>query len=340
MGGAPVPISSSAPTPIATVTSTVISPSVSKPRKSTRMTLTTLRPCASRGAASAKYADSRDVVPEAPMNNTSVVTRMPAAAATSASRVLISRDDRSPNPAQLVEHEDEDHDGQRFDGELGHREIGRAEQRVEQRHAVADRAQRQHGRHVRPRERRRYGRRDDQRREHAFVRLRWASSDSAWAGRGRPPGPCRPAPPTSATTMSTYERSDALCSAGATRRLTASSAASVRVYSRSVPKARGHARRRIRCRETNSPTDPASVNALSASVGVKPCQRPSVHRRWLPRHGCHRERQRASRASAGMTPIANPTTPSSRGPSQMRRRRFMRIGGCHRTAMERRRTRP
>ena len=49
------PMRSSARTPIATVTSTVISPSVSKPRKSTRMTFTTLRPCASVGAASAKY---------------------------------------------------------------------------------------------------------------------------------------------------------------------------------------------------------------------------------------------------------------------------------------------
>src|SRR5581483_791387 len=92
------PMRSSARTPIATVTRTVVSPSVSKPRKSTRITLTMLEPCASRGAASAKYAESLDVVPDAPMDNTSIVTRAPAARATTASRSLTNREERSPNP--------------------------------------------------------------------------------------------------------------------------------------------------------------------------------------------------------------------------------------------------
>src|SRR3954463_6503916 len=91
------PIRSSALTPIATVTSTVVSPNVSKPLKSTRITLTTLRPCASRGAASAKYAESLDVVPDAPTNSTRVVTSTPAAAATIASRTRTAVDERSPN---------------------------------------------------------------------------------------------------------------------------------------------------------------------------------------------------------------------------------------------------
>src|SRR5690606_20955893 len=52
----------SAATPTAAVTSTVISPSVSSARKSTRITLTTLRPCAWVGAASAKKSRKRGLV--------------------------------------------------------------------------------------------------------------------------------------------------------------------------------------------------------------------------------------------------------------------------------------
>src|SRR5581483_1865622 len=89
---------SSARTPMATVTSTVISPSVSNPRKSTRITLTTLDPCASRGAASMKYADSLDVVPDAPMDRTSAVTTAPAAIATIPSRIFTAPEERSPKP--------------------------------------------------------------------------------------------------------------------------------------------------------------------------------------------------------------------------------------------------
>ncbi len=53
---------SSARTPIAAVASTVISPIVSKPRKSTRMTLTMLRPWPSVGPNRQKYSRSRGAV--------------------------------------------------------------------------------------------------------------------------------------------------------------------------------------------------------------------------------------------------------------------------------------
>ena len=98
MGCRSFPMRSSARTPTATVTSTVISPRVSNPRKSTRITFTTLRPCPSVAALSVKYGESRDVVPEAPMKSTSTAMIVPAAVAMTASRTLTSGEDKSPNP--------------------------------------------------------------------------------------------------------------------------------------------------------------------------------------------------------------------------------------------------
>ena len=76
----------------------------------------------------------------------------------------------------------------------------------------------------------------------AFVELRSASSGAAAEGRGRSPARSPPAQSPSTTTVSTYERSDALCSAGATRRLSASRPASVNEYRRSACSAAGHAK--------------------------------------------------------------------------------------------------
>ena len=132
------------------------------------------------------------------MNSTSVVTRSPAAVATSASRALVSRSRQvAEAAAQLVEDEDEDHDGQCFDRELGHRQIGRAEQRVEERDAVTNGSERQHGGHVRPREGRRDGRRDDQRRDHPLVGLYRRPATRRGKDAVQPRAPYRRAPPTS-----------------------------------------------------------------------------------------------------------------------------------------------
>ena len=133
----------------ATVASTVISPSVSKARKSTRMTLTMLRPCPSVGPNSAKYSRSRGAVSVVATDSSRPPMKVPMATAITASRARTSRDDSSPSVAEMPEHEHVDEDGQRLDRELRHRQVGRAEAQEHHRHAVADRAQREHRRHGR-----------------------------------------------------------------------------------------------------------------------------------------------------------------------------------------------
>src|SRR5690606_10723627 len=85
----------SAVTPTAAVTSTVISPSVSSARKSTRITLTMLRPCAIVGAASAKKSRKRGLVGLIAELNVSTAIARPAISAMTPSRIRTRRELRS-----------------------------------------------------------------------------------------------------------------------------------------------------------------------------------------------------------------------------------------------------
>ena len=82
------------------------------------------------------------------------------------------------------------------------------------------------------------------------------------------------APPTRAdvaTMTMTYVRNDALCSAGAIARLTASSAESAPSYRSSVPCRGFHVRVRTASCTTYANATAASVSTLSSSAGVSPC---------------------------------------------------------------------
>ena len=141
----------SAYTPRAATASTVISPIVSKPRKSTRMTFTTLRPPPSANGSSMNSVEIDRVDPRrrrrAAMNAN---TKTPTAAETT---MRLMRPDvrgpvarsgragggararRSPRRCVSTQH-------------LGEREVGRALEDEHQGHAVADGAEAEHRRHA------------------------------------------------------------------------------------------------------------------------------------------------------------------------------------------------
>src|SRR3954467_7329800 len=117
-----------------------------------------------------------------------------------------------------------------------------------------------------------------------------------------------------AVTVSTYERRDAPCKAGPIRRLVLSRTVSVPEYNRSASRLLGHASCQNRCRYVNNATEPDKVNALSASVRVKPCQRTRVVLDTAP--------VAAVTANAigvdtrpGKRPRITPATPRTNGPS-------------------------
>ena len=147
----------------------------------------------------------------------------------------------------------------------------------------------------------------------------WNGIDVARRGIGKA-GPVASATVTSAMavtmTMSTYERSEPLCIAGATRRLSPSRPASVKVYRNSARSAAGHCSRHRRAREAKRAIDPARVNALSASVGVKPCHRVRAAVDWLP-VTASLARAIGPAPSAGTTPRTTPIAPRTSGPSHI-----------------------
>ena len=121
----------------ATLPTTVISPSVSKPRKSTRMTFTTLRPPAGSSAFAKKNGASTDVPGRVITANASTARPLPAAAASVASRARRRvRARRAPArivelepPRQPAQAEQEQHHRHDLDRDLREREIGRGEPR-------------------------------------------------------------------------------------------------------------------------------------------------------------------------------------------------------------------
>ena len=124
-----------------------------------------LRPWPSVGPNSAKYSRSRgavSVVATDSEQRADEESRCPAAI--SPSRIRTSRRRQRAELAEVPEHEHVNEHGERLDRELRHREIGRAEAEEHHGHAVADRSEREHGRHRRSGERRRERTGDDERR--------------------------------------------------------------------------------------------------------------------------------------------------------------------------------
>ena len=116
----------SATTPTAATASTVISPRVSKPRKSTRITFTTLRPFATAGSSRRRRRSG--VGRGAACREHEGGHERPDAAATRR-RARARRGESAPQRRQAAQHEHEEEHRERLDRELGHREVGRAEER-------------------------------------------------------------------------------------------------------------------------------------------------------------------------------------------------------------------
>ena len=113
------------------VITTAISPSVSRPRKSTRMTLTMLRPCASGTLLASKKSPSRGSNGALEHARTAAASR--ATPQSSASAAVAQPDPRAAaDPAssrsQPRHHQREDDHRQDLDHELGEAQVGRAEQ--------------------------------------------------------------------------------------------------------------------------------------------------------------------------------------------------------------------
>ena len=140
------PARASATAPIEAATRTVISPSVSKPRKSTRMTLTTLRPSASgkdrsiisvdTGSAVAGLAGDDGEGEHGERDGDGDDDADAAGERAGAAFEAIG---------QLAQHEHEQHGRQRLDRGLGERQIGRTLDDEQGGHAVADGREEQHG---------------------------------------------------------------------------------------------------------------------------------------------------------------------------------------------------
>ena len=131
---------------MAPAASTVISPSVSKPRKSTRVTLTTLRPWPS-GTERAIIASDTVVggLDRAPTASVITNTMPPTTDATAMRTVRRAAAPRVALEAvgEPPQHEHEQHRRQRLDGDLGEGEVGRALDHEQAGHGVADHAEEQ-----------------------------------------------------------------------------------------------------------------------------------------------------------------------------------------------------
>ena len=125
------------------VMTTEISPSVSRPRKSTRMTLTMLWPWATAALFSAKNSLSRRRNWPCTTRSSTASTPTPPAIARPPSRSRSSSGRGSlGGELQPGHHQGEDHHRQDLDHELGEAEVGRAEQQEDQRHREALNAER------------------------------------------------------------------------------------------------------------------------------------------------------------------------------------------------------
>ncbi len=132
---------------MAAAASTVISPIVSMPRKSTRITFTTLRPPPSGSDRSTISSDTGSAVrfPPAVSARRNTVTPTAAAAVTRTARP--APDDAALEPVgKPPQDQHEQHGRQRLDRHLGQRQVGPALHDEQARHGVAGGAQQERGR--------------------------------------------------------------------------------------------------------------------------------------------------------------------------------------------------
>ena len=122
------PTRASATAPIDATASTVISPRVSKPRKSTRITLTTLRPWPSGSDRATISSDTGGAMrcPAATMANTKTIAPTRTGDRRARTRAPPRRRLTLEPLGQAAQHEHEHDRRQRLDRDLGEREVGRA----------------------------------------------------------------------------------------------------------------------------------------------------------------------------------------------------------------------
>ena len=138
------PARASATVPIAAIASTVISPSVSKPRKSTRITFTTfLPPPSGTDALDVRVGSDRRRVLGTGDERQDEHHRAHRGGDGEPQRLAPQRCARLEAVGQTAQHEHEQHRGERLDAHLRERQVGRAVQHEQPGHRVADHAEEQ-----------------------------------------------------------------------------------------------------------------------------------------------------------------------------------------------------
>ena len=217
--------------------------------------------------------------------------------------------------AQPVEDEHEDDDRQGFDGELGHRQIRRAEQGVHHGDAVPDGPERQRGGHAASGRTPPTARRQRSARQAPLRGTESASSGVAAEVRRRSASAIATSAIAVTTTVSdvrTQRRTLQRRSDAPAERIQPGQSVTCRDARPAARSATGAAT--DRARDANRATEPASVSALNSNVGVKPCQRLSASSRSGPVTDSP-ARAIGPAASAGRTPRTTPSAPRTSGPS-------------------------